>query len=88
MDRKLNDLKHLIDTGAVPEIVESTFISNKYSCQDVVTLGYGTIQRIYMGLGGFETWFIYNGPMPIKINDVELEEGDMIETIILEYTND
>lgn len=88
MDLKLNTLKHLIDTGACPDIEEYTSDSNKYSCEDLVDLEYGTTQRIYMGGALFETWFTYTGPRSVKINDLILEEGDMIESYILEVMHE
>ena len=88
MNQKLNTLKHLIDTGACPDIEEHTSDLNKYSCEDLVYLEYGTIQRIYVGGSLFETWFTYTGPRSVKINDLVLEEGDMIESFILEFIHE
>ena len=85
MNKRLKELKSLIDTGSVPTIHEIAKIdSEEYSYNDLIALEYGFVQDLYIGSGHFEKWFTYTGPQPIKLNDLTLEPKEMIE-ILTDY---
>ena len=73
-------LKQLIDSGACPTISEDDI--GKYSYKDVVALGYGIVQQLYMGNSNFEMWFTYTGPYSIVINNIVINHNEMIELLI------
>ena len=85
MNKRLKELKSLIDNGSVPTIHEIAKIdSEEYSYTDLMALKYGFVQDLYIGSGHFEKWFTYTGPQPIKLNDLTIEPNEMIE-ILLDY---
>ena len=85
MNKRLKELKSLIDNGSVPTIHEIAKIdSEEYSYTDLIALDYGFVQDLYIGSGNFEKWFTYTGPQPIKLNDLTIEPNEMIE-ILLDY---
>ena len=85
MNKRLKELKSLIDTGSVPTIHEVAKIdSEEYSYTDLIALEYGFVQDLYIGSGHFEKWFTYIGPESIKINDLTLHPNEMIEFVITE----
>ena len=81
MNKRLTKLKSLIDNGSVPTILEVRTNSREYSYEDVIALGYGIAQDLYMGSEQFEKWFTYTGPQPIKLNDLILNPNEMIEIL-------
>ena len=85
MNKRLKELKSLIDNGSVPTIHEIAKIdSEEYSYTDLMALKYGFVQDLYIGSGLFEKWFTYTGHEPIKINDLTLHSNEMIEFVVTE----
>ena len=85
MNKRLKELKSLIDDGSVPTIHEIAKIdSEEYSYTDLIALDYGFVQDLYIGSGNFEKWFTYTGPEPIIINDLPLHPNEMIEFVVTE----
>ena len=83
MNKRLKELKSLIDNGSVPTIHEIVKIdSEDYTYMDLIALEYGFVQDLYIGSGNFEKWFTYTGPEPIKINDLTLHSNEMIEFVV------
>tara|TARA_B100001996_G_scaffold8524_1_gene7218 strand:+ start:486 stop:761 length:276 start_codon:yes stop_codon:yes gene_type:complete len=83
MNKRLKELKSLIDNGSVPTIHEIVKIdSEDYTYMDLIALEYGFVQDLYIGQGQFEKWFTYTGPEPIKINDLTLKSNEMIEFVV------
>lgn len=78
-------LKQLIDSGDCPTISEDD--AGEYSYKDVVELGYGIIQQLYMGNSNFEMWFTYSGPHSIIINDIVINHNEMIELLIAGFVD-
>ena len=81
MNKRLTKLKSLIADGTVPTILEVRTNSREYSYEDVIALGYGIAQDLYMGSEQFEKWFTYTGPQPIKLNDLIIHSNEMIEIL-------
>ena len=85
MNKRLKELKSLIDDGSVPTIHEIAKIdSEEYSYNDLIALEYGFVQDLYIGSGHFEKWSTYTGPEPIKLNDLILHPNEMIEFVVTE----
>ena len=83
MNKRLKELKSLIDNGSVPTIYEIVKIdSEDYTYMDLIAIEYGFVQDLYIGQGQFEKWFTYTGPEPIKINDLTLHSNEMIEFVV------
>ena len=83
MNKRLKELKSLIDNSSVPTIHEIAKIdSEEYSYTDLIAMDYGFVQDLYIGSGNFEMWFTYTGPEPIKINDLTLQSNEMIEFVV------
>jgi len=83
MNKRLKELKSLIDNGSVPTIHEIVKIdSEDYTYMDLIAIEYGFVQDLYIGQGQFEKWFTYTGPEPIKINDLTLHSNEMIEFVV------
>ena len=83
MNKRLKELKSLIDNGSVPTIYEIVKIdSEDYTYMDLIAIEYGFVQDLYIGQGQFEKWFTYTGPEPIKINDLTLHPNEMIEFVV------
>tara|TARA_R100000008_G_C3476747_1_gene111757 strand:+ start:252 stop:527 length:276 start_codon:yes stop_codon:yes gene_type:complete len=83
MNKRLKELKSLIDNGSVPTIHEIAKIdSEDYTYMDLIAIEYGFVQDLYIGQGQFEKWFTYTGPEPIKINDLTLHSNEMIEFVV------